>query len=250
MRFHTGLIFLTIFLCSCNTKYIQIYETDSESVNLKSNEYSFEDENIIITYDLWAERGVLGFKVYNKTNNPIYVDWKNSNFIRLGNSMNYWEDIEYTEAKYKTIRYGYESLSAGYYINKRDRPGEQLPPKSYINIEKFYLNNLQVYDPKTKVKNNIIEQDFNKSNSPLHFRNYLAYSFNKGFNDLAFIDNDFWISKKQIMKQRTFDRELKRDINGKNKFYDKYEKLDTKKSLIGIGFTLAFIILIVTSSGG
>lgn len=198
------------------TTFIQIYETASENVKLEANRFFFEDENVIVTYNLWAKKGILDFQIYNKTTAPIYFDWKNSNFIRQGESFNYWQDVKKLSGESK--------FNMKYYLNERKRPSEQLPPKSTIYIKKFYLRIGEEYGWKflSKIKNNIITHEFNKTNSPLNFRNYIAYSIDKNFDELIFIDNDFWIRKKQIMKNKTFNRNLKSEINKKNKFYDVY----------------------------
>ena len=256
MKIIIPLIVLSSFFSSCSTLYVQVYETDSKNVTFRSEKYSYEDENVYVTYDLWAERGILNFTIYNKTNNPIYIDWKNSNFVRLDYSFNYWQDVEKITGKSKTYSaatvsgssgFGY-STSVGHFINKRERPSEQLPPKSYIRVDKFFLSNQKVYDPKLKVKGDIISQDFNKNNTPLYFRNYLAYSFDKDFNDLTFIDNDFWVSRKQVMKRKTFDRELSGNINTNNKFYDQYSKTNAVSVIVVVSVIAATgAILIITS---
>ena len=43
--------------------------------------YEFENEDVKITYSFWEENGIMGFKIYNKTSKPIYIDWKKSSMI-------------------------------------------------------------------------------------------------------------------------------------------------------------------------
>lgn len=51
---------------------------------------------------------MMAFTIYNKLNNPIYIDWKKSSFIDNSVKLNYWQE----EEKNKTV-----SSSRDYYYS-------------------------------------------------------------------------------------------------------------------------------------
>src|SRR5437868_5733707 len=68
----------------------------SENVPLKNSVFVFENDTIKITYHFWADNGIMNFNIYNKINEPIYFDWKNSAFIPNDQMVSYWQDITNT----------------------------------------------------------------------------------------------------------------------------------------------------------
>ena len=71
------IVAITSFLASCNSvsNYYQIYKVNpSENIIKKDNLLVFEDENCIVSYDLWQNGGNIGFNVYNKSNKNLYLN--------------------------------------------------------------------------------------------------------------------------------------------------------------------------------
>ena len=82
-----------LFFSSCiNTlRTTQAFKTQSLYVKLNdNNKYRYEDSLVIIDYDFWSSGGVVNFSIYNKSDAPIYINWKNSNFIFNGYNNEYW----------------------------------------------------------------------------------------------------------------------------------------------------------------
>lgn len=257
------LILVTCFLSSC--KVYQIYQTDSDQVKVVDNGlYKFENDDIIIYYDLWKEGGALSFVILNKSDKPIYIDWKKSNFIKNNVSLDYWNDEEITT----TVTNSKTKSSDTYLYNPQDnigvsvgnanttsissstkvkaKPDIQIPPKSMKPIYVFDLS--QSY---LSYKNNTAENkksetiEYIQSNSPFSFRNYVAYSFDKELNNLKFIDNEFYVNKVEIMTDRDFKSKYMNTANSafsKNKYYcsSKDQKRTNEAYLIGCGSGIAF----------
>ena len=89
-----SLIVITLVLSGCAKKYIQVFETKSTNTEKQADFFVYETDTLKITYSFWAEKGVLSFAVYNKLDQPIYIDWKKSSFIDNSNKLNYWVDEE------------------------------------------------------------------------------------------------------------------------------------------------------------
>lgn len=93
------LIFVVVlYACSApRVSFIQVYETKANSpVRSDNGHYVFENDTIKIDYGFWTERGVLAFKIENKLNVPLYVDWSRSSFIRNGEKLDFWIDEQKT----------------------------------------------------------------------------------------------------------------------------------------------------------
>lgn len=91
---------ITILLTSCvTTSYFQVYKaTPSDKLVIKDNLIVYEDENCMISYNLWAEGGRIGFQFFNKTDKNIYLNMKESFFIVNGFSYNYYKNRVFTNS--------------------------------------------------------------------------------------------------------------------------------------------------------
>ncbi len=84
------------------------------------------------------------FEIYNKLKTPIYVDWCKSFYIDNKVKLNYWEDVELTNALY--LCYYYESAflgrrSAGFSnsTKTKDERITFIPPKAKYLRSQFYI---------------------------------------------------------------------------------------------------------------
>lgn len=225
-----------LFFSSCGytLRTTQIFHTESSSVKMKEGKYRYEDSLVIIDYNLWSSGGLLSFQIYNKTSSPIYINWKNSNFIFNGYNNEYWTDevvsttnssaifrtdgwqtgqtsttvnntnpYVVTSSTYKTVATlsGMQNVVT---VVQKANPSIQIPPSSFNQIAKFSIHMplLIPLDGQSSVSYP------SKNNSPLVFRNYLAISKDKDFATQIFIDNDFWISS----VKSTFDKNPQWDI--------------------------------------
>jgi len=201
-------IVLPLLLTSCNV--YQVYDTKSQLVKNDEKQYIFEDENIKLEYDLWGNRGTLAFNFYNKTNKPIFVDWNHSNFIKNGFSFDYYQDqttvttngLSTNNTSYN--RFGSNSIGTYNGISKivKKKPDAQVPPKSKISVYTFNIYQEGVPEIKNNKETTVL---YNENNTPLKFRNYIGYSFEKDFKDLKYIDNDFYVNKIEFISNGDFE---------------------------------------------
>lgn len=87
-----------IVFTSCkSTIYYQVYKTapSNEMVN-KGNKIAYEDENCMVSYNLWEDGGNMGFLFTNKTEKDIYLYLEESYFILNGIAYNYYKDRVFT----------------------------------------------------------------------------------------------------------------------------------------------------------
>jgi len=240
---------------------IQVFDTSSTNVSLNNEYFIYETDTLKITYTFWASHGVMSFAVYNKLDKPIYIDWKNSSYIYNDNKLNYWIDESQTQMSSYYGGYYYKGplLKPGVIINEGVQESKAstikleritfIPPKSNYYKSHFYLFPLEYYrleasgqssttkkdslDDNTIVYNKLAKEhvvykkDFSFVDSPLRFRNYLAFSFSENSQQYFFIDNEFYLSSVKEMRYSHYKgKYLGTDKEG-NKLYERPFKRKT-----------------------
>ena len=114
------LMMATMLLFVGCTSHVQLFETKSTNSILENGLFVYETDTIKITYAFWADKGIISFSIYNKLENPIYIDWKKSAFIDNSNKLNYWVDEEINTSISYNANYFYNGplLKAGYSISE------------------------------------------------------------------------------------------------------------------------------------
>jgi hypothetical protein len=90
----------SILFTSCvSPYYYQVYKASAaDKIELKENLLVYEDPNCIISYNLWEEGGNIGFSLFNKTENNIYLNLEESFFILNGVANNYYKNRVFTNS--------------------------------------------------------------------------------------------------------------------------------------------------------
>lgn len=230
-KYSVALLYCLIFLGSCSPTYYQYVELSSSNVKEQNEAYIYEDDRLKILYNFFAEDGQLSFVLYNKSEKPIYIDWKKSSFILQGNKYDYWIDEVVTKSK---AYYGGYQLSAlnrdyswasaqigislGASASQRPERVTFIPPNSAITVAKFSLFQPSQYfsmksshckqiEIKEKEKSktiNTCELLYSKENTHFTFRNYLTYSTTEDFEVELTIDNDFYATKIIDLKEKDY----------------------------------------------
>ena len=127
--FLQSFILLTLSGCAGNIyEFCQIYSTSSNDVNFTGNEYVYENQDVIIYYDLWDNNGNPDFTVYNKTNIPIYINLENCCFIVNGYANDYYGSRTFTEMTTTYRTNGYSTTE--YYRYPRDTSDKRQTTKN------------------------------------------------------------------------------------------------------------------------
>ena len=255
---------LFTIISSCSKKYIQIFNTNTTNTKYENEYFVYETDTLKVTYSFWANQGVMSFTIFNKLEKPVYIDWKNSSFIYNDNKLNYW--IEETQTNISSYYGGYfykgPLLGPGLIINEgyqnstvttiKPEKITFIPPKSNYSRTQFYLLPVNFYkinfgcqasvvsrNDKPKKKTTVYSEEFSINNSPLNFRNYLAFTFSENSQQFFFIDNGFYLSSVKEMDYRHYrGKQLGKEQNGNLK-YEKpfikqtsfYIKIEEEKSI-------------------
>ena len=182
-----------ISIYSCTS--VKVLTVASDTVPLKNRTYIFENDTVKITYKFWAEKGIMSFDIYNKIDEPIYFDWKNSAYIPNSQMVSYWQDVTNTEGSSVS---GSSWLYGGVVTKGRSKAVRQerigvIPPHSLITKRDFKLVQ--------RFKDLPVAGSYSKDNSFLNFRNYLMFSTNEKFEGKrSVVDNSFYVSDIEKVK--------------------------------------------------
>ena len=241
-----AIIFIASLLSNCSKIYIQVFETGSTNTKKVDEYFIYETDSVKITYAFWENHGVMSFAIYNKLDKPIYIDWKNSSFIYKSYKLDYWID----ETQNKTTSYfgsywyngplikpGFAVQTGTQISNSNEIKPERvtfIPPKSNFFKSQFYLLPINCYklssshsdsvvprNDKPKKNTTVYSEDFSIINSPLKFRNFLAFSFSEDSKEFFYVDNEFFLSNVKEMDLRHYYGKSSGIDNQGNSIYQK-----------------------------
>ena len=160
--------FLLLAGCTPTIYYVQLYKPASENIKHTDDCFTFENDTLKIQYVFWNESGLMAFRIFNKTDKPLYIDWKKSNCVSNSLKFNYWADeaIENTikmprrktsKIETRTMKNGfsfqfpstkgYNSIGTSYSYKRlittttKEERITFLPPKSFIEKYGYKLMN-------------------------------------------------------------------------------------------------------------
>lgn len=213
-------------LTSCSKQFYQVYTTEAPELVEKDNALIYENKDCIVKYNLWAEDGTLGYTVYNKTEQNLFIILPQSFFIKNGTAYDYFENKEYrrtvslstsSEGPASSFIYGTMLHLGSYYdgailaiqnkkntrgtvytLVEKERETVCIPPHSQKSFSKFSLwdrliRNCDKEQAYPKRKSTPIK--YTELSSPLVFSNRMAYAFNEKGDGLNYIVNKFWVSE-------------------------------------------------------
>ena len=261
---------ITMLLSSCNKIYYQVYDTKNNGMIEKESSLVYENEDCEISYNLWGEKGNFGFIFYNKTESDIFIILPQTFYIKNGVAYDYFKNREFGETKISTLAeesttqmslYGSVYSWGKWYdasittsANKNKTRGTSLtlsrkemaivciPAHSRKVIKEYTISNKIIKSCNEKQdypQKKSIAALYTKDDTPLLFKNRIAYTFSKDGNNLKYIENEFWISgvtnyslksavDKKEYKECDYDKtKIIRIFNmaSPSKFYNSYQGL-------------------------
>ncbi|GAB4038232.1 hypothetical protein [Spirosoma jeollabukense] len=184
-------------LLSCTNAIYHVATVKSEQVKLIENDFTVENEHLRAVYNLWEAGGRMRFMLFNKTDQPLYIDWSKSFFVRNGNKTSYSQLATLPgKAPADTVRYFYQNMRAEpYRTTARANPLTEIPPQTYVAIADFPIQEA-VLHVKTKEKHFA----YTMENSPLRVGQALTYSFDKTMTDAHQIEHSFWVDNVEVLR--------------------------------------------------
>ncbi len=226
------LFLVLVVAASCQSMRFQVVTTKSDTSKSLGSFHVYSNDTISIAYSFWADNGEMSFVIYNKSNRPIYIDWKKSSFIYQGVRQIYWEDKETKVVKgtsaskagagkaspfsrFSTVALGFGEFSAVETTKKPERI-TFIPPKSQFARNSLYELAQSAFSMKdarietvtltgySKKQTKIKVKDFSKDDSPISFRNFITWSTTEDFKEERYVDNVFYVSNVVSMEPNHF----------------------------------------------
>lgn len=206
---YLNLIFVfSVYLFSSCSSY-QFATLNSNLEQPFSDGFIYENDTIQLHYAFNGPNCPLHLSIYNKLEQPIYIDWNRSSLIINGETFPINPETAVFSAEYSEISTEFhnntytDGSSVGSIMNN-DRSGF-IPPQSLLKLDNvtvcsgFLNTNMGSKEERRTLKAangqsyDVKAYDFSKENSPLLFRSYVSYKANTK-DDWKFIDSNFWVT--------------------------------------------------------
>ena len=182
-----------LLLSACSTyQYMTV-----DSPQLKKNDHSqltFENDTLRITWRLEGKGGAVTVNIYNKTDQPLYVNWKKSAYIRNEQATALFNNNLTIQGNSAAIAYrtGRTTLSEGRYAASVSLPegmdfippassfSRQLPDLQRTGLLETYLSDSlpekKLISPDGLNHSRYRQVSFGEDQSPVRFKSYLTFS--------------------------------------------------------------------------
>lgn len=198
-------------LSACSTYQLNTVRSTNTTLDEKSGGFKFENDTLKINYAFAGQDMPIHLTIYNKLNEPVYIDWKRSAFITGKESYSYADDAVQINGDVSGISVGRGiTYSNGSVTGQATLPQNVVfvPPHTQItkNISKINKNQLRYIADDSFVKTkmpsfgmgdqNVKLAKFDKGNSPYLFKSYLTiYTLDGNTPKFTAYQHDFYISQ-------------------------------------------------------
>ena len=209
---------LSSVLTSCTITCYQVFSTKptTENIVVKEESMLYSDDVCAISYNFWQNGGNPGFLVFNKTNEKLYINLKESFFTLNGIAYDYYEKgssfsaYSHTRTKAKTKsssdieRKAFAIIKVGQISSniKSDSYSEMhivgsqtanidivcIPPHSAKPIAKFAIASYPIHKKTKEVK-------YSDADTPIKFANYISYYTESNKEKPTLVKNEFYVDK-------------------------------------------------------
>jgi hypothetical protein len=219
------MISILVLVSGCS-KYQYVF-VDSHLYKNENKEFITETDTVMVKYTFSGENFPINLTIYNKLQQPLYIDW--------GRSVVIINNIQ---------------MDGSFY---RDGQVSFIAPLSYVKVSsnnlqnqfiKIHENNVQSYVTLSGSGTRGKKYSFDETSTPLFFRNILALTTNEDYSMPTFFDYSFWVS--DVIQAGAGPKTMM--YNPPNQFYIK--KATGFGTFMGwTGLIASFILLGAVSSG-
>jgi hypothetical protein len=201
-----------LLLSSCGKYQMNTLSSLNTKQNTTTGVFELENDSVKILYSFAGHNIPIEINIYNKLNEPVFVDWERSALIMGDKSVTYADEtIQINGVVSSTSTGRYFRVSDAYVSGQITLPKNVafVPPHTQINktlskISEHVISPINdslftkiklasFYDPRG-IKAKLAK--FNSDNSPLRFKSYLTlYTLNGNTPKFMVYQNDFYISQ-------------------------------------------------------
>ena len=248
--FYLILIALTLSSCSSTFYYTTLESTNKYVDKVENGDFLIETDSLWIAYCFKGENAPVQITVFNKSDKPIYVDWKRSAMIIDNVAYSYTGGTTPIKGNTWNNSYGSDNqYSFGGFegaIEMSDKTAF-IPPQTMIsetpfiidpdlrNLHKELYKNISMSSKSDRVFS-AKRADFEESDSPLHFRSYLTI-YTEPDKPMVF-EQDFYISS--IIKTSMKPQNIPGDLIERGDIFYLYQPANntafyTTLTVVGVG---------------
>jgi hypothetical protein len=200
---------LLILFLSCN-KY-QFFTVSAENIKKnQSKDLVFENDTLRVAYRFSGKNGPVDITIFNKTREPVEVNWRKSALIFQEKAYAYYSPDMYLRSHKMRDSigrggFGRPALNADIYVNEQSQyipPGSSVAKIPLHLPVGFYYSAILKKQParKFKYKNAVHgishkKLEFEGANSPIRFRSFLTLNFGDNPGREFILDQEFYISE-------------------------------------------------------
>ena len=198
-------------LSACSTYQMNTVSSTNTSLDEKAGGFKFENDSLKITYAFAGQDMPIHVTIYNKLNEPVYVDWKRSALISDNQSYSYADEAVQINGDISGTSVGRGITYSSASVNAQATLPQNVvfvPPHTQVtkNVSKLDKNKLKYIAGESFVKTkvpgyglgdeNVKIANFDKENSPYLFKSYLTvYTLDGNTPKFTAYQNDFYVSQ-------------------------------------------------------
>jgi hypothetical protein len=204
---------LLLILTSCSKYQINVISSNNITKDPETGKFTDENDSVKITYSFFGRNAPINLDVYNKLNEPLYIDWQRSAFITNDKAVSYDNDnvritggVSGTSVGDKNISFSSGNIDATAALPKNV---VFIPPHTHVSNTLLEATNqfinAEFYGVTKKSEipsanffgtSPVKIGEFTSETSPLNFNSYLTlYTLNGNIPQYTAYKHGFFISK-------------------------------------------------------
>jgi hypothetical protein len=190
--------------------------SDNKSISIENGNPVYQDDNCKIFYNFWKNGGEFGFKVYNKTNKPLYLHLDKSYYSVNGKAYNYFGNRVFTYSSgqinnnissfsYLGLGFNSQIMGTSSSVSIAESKIINIPPETWKEISGYKITDTLYRDCELyryPTNKEIKSETYTETNSPFTFKNYITYSV--GEERTFIIQTKFYVSEIKNLPENQF----------------------------------------------
>jgi len=213
MKINLILPAMLLILSSCSKYEINVLSSSDMKKDPNTGKFSTENDSVKITYSFFGHNAPINLDVYNKLNEPMYIDWQRSAFITGDKAVSYASDQVHINGDISdvAVNNGPLSFSGGSIDATANLPKSVVfvPPHTHVGSRLLEVTDQQ-FDyyasdqfEKQEIPSSTLSgtslvkvKEFTEDASPLNFKSYITlYTLDKNAPRYMAYQHSFYISK-------------------------------------------------------
>jgi len=258
-------IFLSICLalglvaCSPTYYYTRISTLSEEVAQNDEGDFIIENDSLLVAYWFNGQDAPIFINIYNKSNEPLFVDWSRSALIMDDVAVSFKNNIfDIAKEPSAAIVESVSGRDDDYIVESAYPDGDDvsfIPPQSRITFQSYLLSEMEYEQVPDKLyqKSTIPDKDgilshvkllrFGEEDTPLKFKSYLTF-YREADNPFT-MNHEFYVSdliKSEALTPKNAQLEF---INKGDIFYTKREHKHKKTfGNVMLGTALAGLVVV------